>query len=46
VVLSLPFTPAEVREAVEAGYDAVEEVWKYRIFVRRPSGLPSPAPGG
>jgi hypothetical protein len=46
VVLALPFTPAEVREAVEAGYDAVEDVSTYRIFVRRPSGLPAPAPAG
>ncbi len=47
VVLALPFTPAEVREAVEAGYEAVEDVWVYRVFVRRAApGLPHPAPGG
>lgn len=42
-----------MRRVVESGYDAVEDVWAYRIFVRRapeaahpPAGLLDPTAGG
>lgn len=47
VVLALPFTPERVRRAVESAYDAVEDVWVYRVYVRRPpADLPDPTAGG
>jgi len=45
VVLAVPFTRERIRRVVEAGYDPVEDVWAYRIFVRRGSaGLPPTTP--
>jgi hypothetical protein len=38
VVLALPFTPETVRRVVAEGYAPVEDVWAYRVFVRRPEG--------
>lgn len=35
VLLALPFTPERIRRVVEEHYDAVEDVWVYRIYVRR-----------
>ncbi len=38
VVLNLPFRADSLRNAVEQGYDAVEEIHPYRIYVRRDAG--------
>jgi hypothetical protein len=35
VVLALPFTPEAVQRVVAEGYEPVEDVWAYRVFVRR-----------
>lgn len=57
IVLIPPLAPERLRRAVEDGYDAVEDAWAYRIYVRRPpapdagtppptSRLPAPAARG
>ena len=47
VVLALPATPEQVRQVVEEGYEAVEDVQGYRVFVRRASpGFAHPSPSG
>jgi hypothetical protein len=46
VVLATPFSFEPITEAIEAGYDAVEEVEGYRIYVRRPATGPGSETSG